>query len=111
MDDYDSIIRSLLAKQLRHECRFSERQIVMLKWSQINDDRTISTGYGDRRAKISEELYRALMAIPVRGGYVFSSSQFVPSGAGKSTIKRLQDRRRKLKLSLPRYRLKIERVV
>lgn len=110
MDDYNSIIRSILVKQIRHECRFSERQIVLLKWSQISDDRTITSGYAGRRVKISEELYKALMAVPVKSRYVFSSSQFVPYKSGRElVVERLKRRRRKMMASLPRLEIKVVR--
>lgn len=75
---YEEIIRSLLAQQIRRECRISNRQIALLAWSQIGDHQ-INTKSG-RQVKITDELYRALMAIPCKGRYVFAESSILPFG-------------------------------
>lgn len=79
MDEYQSIVRNLLVAQIKSETRMSERQIALMRWVDIGDH-TITTHLG-RVAKISDATYRALLAIPVKGGYVFSTSRFIPIGA------------------------------
>ena len=75
---YEEIIRSLLAQQIRRECRISNRQIALLAWSQIGDHQ-INTTSG-RQVRITDELYRALMAIPCKGRYVFAENSILPFG-------------------------------
>lgn len=75
---YEETIRSLLAQQIRRECRLSNRQIALLAWSQIGDHQ-INTTSG-RQVRITDELYRALMAIPCKGRYVFAESSILPFG-------------------------------
>lgn len=105
MDDYDAIVKGVLALQLKKECRMSERQIALLRWTDIGN-REIKVSR-HRTVKISRELYRALMAAPVRSGYVFSTSPLIPFGIPPEK-KRLDWRR--LIPKFPRIRNKIERV-
>lgn len=66
----EQIYQAIVIKELKHEARFSDRQIRMLEWSQITDKQQIRSGYG-REVVISEELYNALVSIPVSGRRVF----------------------------------------
>lgn len=81
---YEEIIRSLLAQQIRRECRLSNRQIALLAWSQIGDHQ-INTKSG-RQVQITDELYRALMAIPCKGRYVFAESSILPFGVTDESV-------------------------
>ena len=81
---YEEIIRSLLAQQIRRECRLSNRQIALLAWSQIGDHQ-INTKSG-RQVRITDELYRALMAIPCKGRYVFAENSILPFGVTDGNV-------------------------
>ena len=102
---YEEIIRSLLAQQIRRECRISDRQIALLAWSQIGDHQ-INTTSG-RQVKITDELYRALMAIPCKGRYVFAESSILPFGVPKtktehpSLLRKIRDKMPRIRVEMP----------
>ena len=104
---YEEIIRSLLAQQIRRECRLSNRQIALLAWSQIGDHQ-INTTSG-RQVKITDELYRALMAIPCKGRYVFAESSILPFSAPKTKTERMS-LLRKIRGRMPKIRIEFQSV-
>lgn len=69
MDAYYEVLRNLVFKTIQTETRLSERQVVQLRWSQIQDDEIV-TVY-KRRVKISRELLSALSLLPHTNRYVF----------------------------------------
>lgn len=109
---YEEIIRSLLAQQIRRECRLSNRQIALLAWSQIGDHQ-INTKSG-RQVKITDELYRALMAIPCKGRYVFAENSILPFSApdGRSGGVHLRGRYvhlwEKIRRTIPKIRIEFQ---
>ena len=103
---YEAIVRSLLAKQLRHECRMSDRQIAMLKWSQIGDHE-INVSVGRPAVKISHTLYTALMAAPCKSAFVFSVTPLTPFGIPPETKTEHTHLWRKIKERMPKIRIEM----
>lgn len=101
---YEEIMRSLLVQQIRRECRISDRQIALLAWSQIGDHQ-INMPSG-RQVKITDALYRALMAIPCKGRYVFAESSILPFSVPKAKAEPLS-LLRKIKDKMPRIRIEM----
>ena len=66
---YYEVLRNLVFRSIQKETRLSERQVAMLRWSQIHDDE-ILTAY-KRRAKMSRELVEALNLLPHTNSLVF----------------------------------------
>lgn len=66
---YLETLRALVFRSIMTETRLSERQVVQLKWSQIEDDEIV-TIY-KRRVKLSRELLSALSVLPHTNRYVF----------------------------------------
>lgn len=79
MDYYEEIIRNLVFRSIQKETRLSERQVVQLRWSQIDGDR-ITTIYG-REVQISPEIRRALDSMRKISGntYVFMTTSLCPA--------------------------------
>ena len=69
MEAYYEVLRNLVFRTIQTETRLSERQVVQLKWSQIQDDEIV-TVY-KRRVKMSRELLSALSLLPHTNRYVF----------------------------------------
>ena len=66
----ENVYQAIVIKELKHEARMSDRQIRMLEWCQITDDKQIRTRR-NREVKISDELFNAIVSIPVQGRRVF----------------------------------------
>jgi hypothetical protein len=59
---YSEVLRNLTFKTIKLETRLSERQVAMLRWSQIKGDTIRSTRMRD--CKISREVMDALALLP-----------------------------------------------
>ena len=59
---YSEVLRNLTFKTIKYETRLSERQVAMLRWSQIKGDTIRSTRMRD--CKISREVMDALALLP-----------------------------------------------
>lgn len=59
---YTEVLRNLTFKTIKLETRMSERQVAMLRWSQIHGD-VIRTSR-DRDCKVSREVIDALALLP-----------------------------------------------
>lgn len=59
---YTEVLRNLTFKTIKLETRLSERQVAMLRWSQIKGDTIKSTRMRD--CKISREVMDALALLP-----------------------------------------------
>lgn len=81
MNNYDTILKSMLAQALKHEARLSDRQIALLRWQQLGDHK-LRTNLG-REVHLSNATWNALQALPVSGGFVFSTTALPPSGMPK----------------------------
>lgn len=105
MDNYQSIIRSMLALSLKKHYRMSDRQITLLQWSQVIGGTIKMRGTG-REVHLTPEEQAALRTIPVKGRFVFSTSPFEPVGAPKESLsKKIAKKLPKI----PKIRLTVER--
>lgn len=105
MDNYQSIIRSMLAQSLKKNYRMSDRQITLLEWNQVIGGMIKMRGTG-REVHLTSEEQAALRTIPVNGRFVFSTSPFEPAGAPKEPLgKRIANRMPKI----PKIHLTVER--
>lgn len=68
----DEVYQAIVIKELKHEARLSDRQVKMLEWWQITDNKQIRTRR-DREVVISEELFNAIVSLPVSGRKVFNT--------------------------------------
>lgn len=84
MNNYDSIMKNLLANAIKHEARLSDRQVATLRWQQLSDHK-LTTNLG-REVRLSDATWTALMSMRVGGGYVFSTTPLPPSGLPSSTL-------------------------
>lgn len=75
METYYQVLRDLVFRTIQTETRLSERQVVQLRWSQIQDDEIV-TVYR-RRVKMSRELLSALSLLPHTSHYVFFGTSLV----------------------------------
>lgn len=85
MNNYDTILKSMLAQALKHEARLSDRQIALLRWQQLADHK-LRTNLG-REVKLTDATWNALQSLPVGGGFVFSTTSLPPSGLPKTPMK------------------------
>lgn len=85
MNNYDTIIKTMLAQAIKREARLSDRQIALLRWQQLGDHK-LRTNLG-REVRLSDATWEALQALPVSGGFVFSTSALPPSGMPKKSLK------------------------
>lgn len=105
MDNYQSIIRSMLAQSLKKNYRMSDRQITLLEWNQVIGGMIKMRGTG-REVRLTSEEQAALRTIPVNGRFVFSTSPFEPTGAPRESLgKRISKRIPKM----PKIHLTVER--
>lgn len=88
--DYQTLTE-LLKLELKHECRFSDRQVKLLRWDQIGECSVITrTG---REVKIKAATYNALLALPRDSRCVFgkiSPSPEAPSRQRRWSMPRLR---------------------
>lgn len=105
MDNYQEIIRSMLAQALKKHYRMSDRQITLLQWSQVIGGTIRMRGTG-REVNLTSVEQAALRTIPVKGRFVFSTSPFEPVGAPKES---LRQRISKKMPKLPKIHLTVER--
>lgn len=75
MADYKSLTKALSAELLRRECKLSERQIMLLRWNQIEDGKLVTR---QREVELSEVLVKALESLPCSDRYVFGRSPLLP---------------------------------
>lgn len=105
MDNYQSIISSMLAQALKKHYRMSDRQITLLEWNQVIGGTIKMRGTG-REVHLTSEEQAALRTIPIRGRFVFSTSPFEPVGAPKESLgKRIAKKMPKM----PKIRVTVER--
>lgn len=105
MDNYQSIIRSMLALSLKKNYRMSDRQLTLLEWNQIIGGTIKMRGTG-REVHLTPEEQAALRTIPIHGRFVFSTSPFEPVGAPKES---LRDKITKKIPKMPKIHLTVER--
>lgn len=103
MDNYQDIIKTLLAQALKKNYRMSDRQITLLEWNQVIGGTIKMHGTG-REVHLTTSEQRALKAMPVNGRFVFSTTPFAPIGAPReSTLERIKNhmpKMPKVKISL-----------
>lgn len=87
MDNYQSIIRSMLAQALKKNYRMSDRQITLLQWNQVIGGTIKMRGTG-REVRLTSTEQAALRTIPICGRFVFSTSPFEPVGAPKESLRK-----------------------
>lgn len=91
MDNYDTILKTMLARALKHEARLSDRQIALLRWQQLGDHK-LRTNLG-REVRLTDATWNALQALPVSGGFVFSTSSLPPTNIPNAPLKdRIRER-------------------
>lgn len=105
MDNYQSIISSMLAQALKKHYRMSDRQITLLEWNQVIGGTIKMRGTG-REVHLTSEEQAALRTIPIRGRFVFSTSPFEPVGAPRES---LRQRISKKMPKMPKIRVTVER--
>lgn len=66
MDNYQSIIKSMLALSLKKHYRMSDRQITLLEWNQVIGGTIKMRGTG-REVHLTPEEQAALRTIPIHG--------------------------------------------
>lgn len=105
MDNYQSIIKSMLALSLKKHYRMSDRQITLLEWNQVIGGTIKMRGTG-REVHLTPEEQAALRTIPIHGRFVFSTSPFEPTQAPREPLgKRIAKKLPKM----PKIKLSIER--
>lgn len=75
MTDYKQMTKALSAELLKRECRLSNRQMILLRWNQIQDGKLILR---QREVELSETLAKALESLPCSNRYIFGNEPLLP---------------------------------
>lgn len=84
MINYKKLCRQLTAELLKHEAKMSERQLMLLEWNQIGEQKIVLR---HREAEISPIAYQAILALPSDSRFVFGHSPFRPNYIDEMTLK------------------------
>ncbi|MBP5722603.1 MAG: hypothetical protein J6X18_03370 [Bacteroidales bacterium] len=84
MTNYKRLCRQLTAELLKHEAKLSERQLMLLEWKQIGEQKIVLR---HREAGISQIAYEGILALPSDNRFVFGRSPFAPNYEYEQSLK------------------------